>query len=137
MLSGRRLRYKPLALPPARPVLVRTPYHQPYVSMADTSSNAAKMPIALVYWGRLGAGAALMSQIAGAMQDDTRFELFLSPSLQSELPPKFSPDRLLPIGTFSGPTSLLARTLILPLTINRLVRELSARNVRAIVTIMP
>jgi glycosyltransferase involved in cell wall biosynthesis len=137
MLSGRRLRYKPLALPPARPVLVRTPYHQPYVSMADTSSNAAKMPIALVYWGRLGAGAALMSQIAGAMQDDTRFELFLSPSLQSELPPNFSTDRLLPIGTFSEPTSLLARTLILPLTINRLVRELSARNVRAIVTIMP
>jgi len=137
MLGGRRLRYKPLASPPAQPVLVRTSYHQPYVSMADTSSNAAKMPIALVYWGRLGAGAALMSQIAEAMRQDARFDLFLSPSLQSELPPQFPADRLLPVRTFSGLTSLLARTLILPLSVNRLVRDLSARNVRAVVTIMP
>jgi glycosyltransferase involved in cell wall biosynthesis len=137
MLGGRPLRYKPLALPPARPVLVRAPYHQPYMSMADTSSNAAKMSIALVYWGRLGAGAALMSQIADAMRHDARFGLFLSPSLQSELPPQFPTDRLLPVRTFSGPLSLLARTFFLPLTVNRLVRDLSARNVRAIVTIMP
>ena len=105
--------------------------------MAETPSDSAKMPIALVYWGRLGAGAALMSQIADAMRQDARFDLFLSSSLQSELPPQFPTDRLLPVHTFSGPLSLLVRTMILPLTVSRLVRDLSARNVRAVVTIMP
>jgi glycosyltransferase involved in cell wall biosynthesis len=105
--------------------------------MAETPPAPEKMPIALVYWGRLGAGAALMSQIAEAMRRDARFDLFLSPSLHSELPPQFPVDQLLPISTFSNPLSLLARTLALPLTVSRLVRDLKARNVRAIVTIMP
>jgi len=105
--------------------------------MADTPPNHSKTPIALVYWGRLGAGAALMSQIAEAMARDARFDLYLSPSLHSELPPEFAAARLLPIRTFAGPVGLLARTLILPLTVRRLVRDLKARNVRAIVTIMP
>src|SRR5277367_5079033 len=105
--------------------------------MADTPPNNSRLPIALVYWGRLVAGAALMSQIGEAMRKDERFDLFLSPSLQSELPPQLPADRLLPIHTFAGPLSMLARTLVLPLTVNRLVRDLSARNVRAIVTIMP
>lgn len=105
--------------------------------MANTPPSNSKMPIALVYWGRLGAGAALMSQIAEAMRRDARFDLFLSPSLQSELPPQFPADRLLPIRTFSSPLSLLTRTLALPLTVGRLVRDLKAREVRAIVTVMP
>jgi glycosyltransferase involved in cell wall biosynthesis len=105
--------------------------------MADTPPNNSRLPIALVYWGRLGAGAALMSQIGEAMRHDERFELFLSPSLQSELPPQFPADRLLPVRTFSSPLSLLARSIVLPMVVNRLVHDLSARNVRAIVTIMP
>lgn len=105
--------------------------------MADTPPNYSKTPIALVYWGRLGAGAALMSQTAEAMARDARFDLYLSPSLHSELPPQFPPARLVPIRTFSGPVGLVARTLILPLTVRRLVRDLKARGVRAIVTIMP
>jgi glycosyltransferase involved in cell wall biosynthesis len=105
--------------------------------MADTPPSNSKLPIALVYWGRLGAGAALMSQVAEAMQRDARFDLFLSPSLQSELPPQVPADRLLPIRTFAGPLSLLARTLALPLTVGRLTRDLKARNVQAIATVMP
>lgn len=105
--------------------------------MADTPPNNSKTPIALVYWGRLGAGAALMSQIAEAMAQDSRFDLYLSPSLNSELPPESPPARTLPIRTFAGPVGLVARTLILPLTVRRLVRDLKARGVRAIVTIMP
>ena len=105
--------------------------------MADTPPNHSKTPIALVYWGRLGAGAALMSQIAEAMARDARFDLCLSGSLHSELPPDFPAARLLPIPTFAGPLGFLARTLILPLTVRRLVRDLKGRDVRAIVTIMP
>jgi glycosyltransferase involved in cell wall biosynthesis len=93
--------------------------------------------IALVYWGRLGAGAALMSQIAETMDQDSRFTLFVSPSLQSELPLEFPAERLLPVQTFTGPASLLLRSLLLPLIVRRLVRRLSAENVRAVVTIMP
>jgi len=105
--------------------------------MAETPTDTAKISVALIYWGRLGAGAALMSQIGGAMRQDDRFELFLSPSLQSELPPQFPAERLLAVRTFSNPLSLLVRSVFLPMTINRLVRDLSARKVRAIVTIMP
>jgi len=105
--------------------------------MADTTPADSKTPIALVYWGRLGAGAALMGQIAEALARDDRFNLYLSPSLHSELPPKFPADRLLPVSTFSGPLGLVGRSLILPFTVRRLVRDLKARNVRAIVTVMP
>jgi glycosyltransferase involved in cell wall biosynthesis len=99
--------------------------------------NTEKTPIALVYWGRLGAGAALMSQIAEALDRDERFALFLSPSLHSELPPRLPATRLLPIPTFSNPLSLLYRTAILPMTVRKLVCDIKARNVQAIVTIMP
>jgi glycosyltransferase involved in cell wall biosynthesis len=101
------------------------------------SHSERKTAIALVYWGRLGAGAALMSQIAEAMERDARFTLYLSPSLQSELPPAFPAARLLPVRTFTGPVSLLPRTLLLPLTARRLVRNLAAAKVEAIVTVMP
>jgi glycosyltransferase involved in cell wall biosynthesis len=104
--------------------------------MADTPTDS-KMPIALVYWGRMGAGAALMNQIAEAMRDDARFELYLSPSLNSELPPRFPDERVLPVHTFSGPLGLMARTPFLRATVGRLVKEFKARNVRAIVTVMP
>jgi glycosyltransferase involved in cell wall biosynthesis len=93
--------------------------------------------IALVYWGRLGAGAALMSQIAEAMEQDPRFTLYVSPSLQSEIPPAFPTARLLPVETFTGPVSLLLRTLLLPLIVRRLIRRLAAAKVEAIVTVMP
>jgi glycosyltransferase involved in cell wall biosynthesis len=105
--------------------------------MADTPPNDSKMPIALIYWGRLGAGAALMSQIADAMRHDERFELYLSPSLNSELPPQFPDERVFPVRTFDGPFGLIARTPLLRSTVGRLVGELKARNVRAIVTVMP
>jgi len=106
-------------------------------SSHELELNNDKTPVALVYWGRLGAGAALMDQIAGAMSRDDRFDLFLSPSLQSELPPRFPAERLLPIDTFTRLRSLIYRTARLPFTIRRLVRDLRARNVQAIVTIMP
>src|SRR6185437_3134650 len=109
----------------------------PRFRMADTPPNDSKTPIALVYWGRLGAGAALMSQIGQALARDARFDLYLSPSRDSELPPEFPAARLLPIRTFAGPVGLLARSLILPLTIRRLVRDLKTHGVRTIVTVMP
>jgi glycosyltransferase involved in cell wall biosynthesis len=105
--------------------------------MADTLPAERKIPIALVYWGRLGAGAALMSQIAEAMRDDPRFDLYLSPSLNSELPPQFPAERMLPIRTFAGAVGLIVRTLFLPFSVRRLTGGLKARNVRAVVTVMP
>jgi glycosyltransferase involved in cell wall biosynthesis len=102
-----------------------------------TSANPAKTPIALVYWGRLGAGAALMQQISAAFAADERFETWASPSLQSEVPVDAPGVRLISIQTFTGPLSLAIRTLLLPFTIRRLVRRLSSGGVRAIVTIMP
>ena len=106
-------------------------------SESHPTYSPAKTAVALVYWGRLGAGAALMSQIAAAMEGDARFTLFVSPSLQSELPLNFPADRAMPIETFGGPVSLLLGTIMLPFTVGRLVRQLSEAKVRAIVTVMP
>jgi glycosyltransferase involved in cell wall biosynthesis len=106
--------------------------------MTSTESHThTKTAVALVYWGRLGAGAALMAQIAEAMERDPRFTLYLSPSLRSELPPIFPAERLMPVETFAGPVSLLVRSLLLPITAARLARRLSDAKVAAIVTIMP
>ncbi len=96
-----------------------------------------KMPVALVYWGRLGAGAALMREIAEAFGQDERFELYASASLQSELPPRIAAGRDLSVETFSGPVSLAVRTLLLPLTLRRLISRMKAADIRAIVTVMP
>jgi glycosyltransferase involved in cell wall biosynthesis len=96
-----------------------------------------KMPVALVYWGRLGAGAALMREMVEAFAKDERFELYASASLQSELPPRIAAERNLSIETFGGPVSLLLRTLLLPLTLRRLMARMKAANIRAIVTVMP
>jgi glycosyltransferase involved in cell wall biosynthesis len=101
------------------------------------SHSERKTAIALVYWGRLGAGAALLSQIAEAMERDPRFTLYVSPSLQSEIPPAFPIARLLPVQTFTGPVSLLLRTLLLPFTVRRLVHRLAEAKVEAIATVMP
>jgi hypothetical protein len=102
-----------------------------------TSSQPRKTGVAIVYWGRLGAGAQLMQEIAGAMMADDRFDVFASPSRQSELPNPLPPGRLLPVDTFSGSASLLVRTGLLPWIARRLVDRLAERNVQAIVTIMP
>lgn len=102
-----------------------------------TPAQPAKTPIALVYWGRLGAGAALMQQISAAFAEDERFETWASPSLQSEVPIVAPGIRSIPIQTFSGPLSLVFRTLLLPFTVRRLVRQLSSGGVKTIVTIMP
>ncbi|HTJ65138.1 MAG TPA: glycosyltransferase family 4 protein [Alphaproteobacteria bacterium] len=102
-----------------------------------TPAKPAKTPIALIYWGRLGAGAALMHQISSALAEDERFEVYASPSLRSELAVDAAGVHLLPIETFSGWASLAAGTLMLPVRVNRLVRQLSAAGVKAIVTIMP
>ncbi len=102
-----------------------------------TPPNPSKTPIALVYWGRLGAGAALMQQISAAFAKDERFETWASPSLQSEVPvdaPGITP---VPVQTFSGPLSFAIGTLLLPFTVQQLVRRLSSGGVKAIVTIMP
>jgi glycosyltransferase involved in cell wall biosynthesis len=96
-----------------------------------------KTPVALVYWGRLGAGAALMREMAEAFAQDKRFELYASASLQSELPPRIAADRNLSIETFTGPVSLAMRTLLLPLTLYRLMARMKAADIRAIVTVMP
>lgn len=104
---------------------------------SHTEARPGKTSVALAYWGRLGAGAALMSQIAEAMEQDERFTLFVSPSLQSELPLQFPAARLLPVRTFRGPVSLLLRTILLPVIACRLVRRLSEAKVEAIVTVMP
>ncbi len=106
--------------------------------MAPSPQSATpKTAVALVYWGRLGAGAALMRQIGEAMAADERFDLYLSPSRQSELPPVGPKDRLLAVSTFSGPLSLVWRSVILPLTLHRLVRRMAAADIRAVVTVMP
>jgi glycosyltransferase involved in cell wall biosynthesis len=102
-----------------------------------TPAKPAKTPIALIYWGRLGAGAALMQQISSALAEDERFELYASPSLRSELTVDAPGVQLVPIETFSGIASLATGTLTLSITVNRLVRQLSAAGVKAIVTIMP
>jgi glycosyltransferase involved in cell wall biosynthesis len=102
-----------------------------------TPASPAKTPIALVYWGRLGAGAALMRQISAAFADDERFETYASPSLQSETQVDVESVKLIPIQTFSGPISLAVRTLLLPFTVKRLVRQMSTAGVKAVVTIMP
>jgi len=93
--------------------------------------------VVLVYWGRLGAGAQLMTEIAQAMLGDARFDLFASPSRQSELPRPLTRDRLMPVETFTGLPSLILRTAILPITAERLVRRMKAAGVRLIVTLMP
>jgi len=100
-------------------------------------SQSEKIGVAIVYWGRLGAGPALMAEIAQAMRSDGRFEVFASPSRQSELPTPLEPGRLMPVDTFSGPLSLLLRTILLPVIAKSLVRRLLAANVHAIVTVMP
>lgn len=96
-----------------------------------------KLPIALVYWGRLGAGAALMREISAAMAQDERFDLYASTSRQSELTPDLPPERMLSIDTFAGPLSLLLRTFLLPLTLRRLVRRMSSADMRVLITVMP
>jgi glycosyltransferase involved in cell wall biosynthesis len=100
-------------------------------------TDTQKTPVALVYWGRLGAGAALMREMAEAFAQDERFDLYASASLQSELPPRIVSGRNLSIETFSGPVSLALRTLLLPLTLRRLMARMKAANIRAIVTVMP
>ncbi len=102
-----------------------------------TPANPPKTPIALVYWGRLGAGAALTQQISAAFAQDERFEVFVSPSRQSEVQVDAPGITLVPIRTFSGALSLILRTLVLPLVVDHLVRRLSDSGVKAIVTIMP
>ncbi len=106
--------------------------------MPEPSTPASdRTAIALVYWGRLGAGAALMRQIGEAMATDERFDIYASPSRQSELMPALPADRVLEIETFSGPFSFLVRTIGLSVIIDQFVAELRARQVRAIATIMP
>jgi glycosyltransferase involved in cell wall biosynthesis len=96
-----------------------------------------KTVIAIVYWGRQGAGAALMNQLYAAMARDERFDVYASPSLQSELAPPAPPDRLIAVSTFSGAASLVMGTLALPFTAARIVRAMVAADVRAMVTVMP
>lgn len=106
--------------------------------MPDPRHQASEpIGLALVYWGRLGAGAALTAEIAVALAGDPRFDLVVSTSRQSELAPPLPAERLLAIDTFDSPASLLQRTALLPRTISTLIGRLKARNVRAIVTIMP
>jgi glycosyltransferase involved in cell wall biosynthesis len=103
----------------------------------DPSKPPAKLKIATVYWGRFGAGATLMTEITEALAQDDRFDVFASPSLQSELTLHFPGARLLPIETFSDPISLVIRSMGLRGIIKGFVRRLTAAGVRAIVTIMP
>jgi glycosyltransferase involved in cell wall biosynthesis len=100
-------------------------------------TNRDKIAVAIVYWGRLGAGPALMNQIVSDLAKDTRFDVYASPSLQSELLPQLPAERILAVTTFSGPLSLAFRSVLAPFIIHRLVRRLSRANTRAIVTIMP
>jgi glycosyltransferase involved in cell wall biosynthesis len=101
-----------------------------------TQTDADKIAIAVIYWGRRGAGVALMEQIAAGLSADGRFDVFLSPSLQSEGVISAGP-HIFAISTFSGPVSLACRTVLLPRTVKRLVRRLRAARVKAAVTIMP
>jgi glycosyltransferase involved in cell wall biosynthesis len=102
-----------------------------------TTSQPRKTGIAIVYWGRLGGGAQLMQEIAQALLSDDRFDVFASPSQQSELPSPLPQERLIPIDTFSGPATLILRTAALPWIVAHLVDRLVAKDVRTIVTIMP
>lgn len=103
-----------------------------------TKTEPPPIPVALVYWGRRGAGATLMEHIAEPFARDPRFALSLSSSRQSETPiDALAGARVFPVDTFSGPASMLIRTLGAPCAIRRLVRALSQAGIRAIVTIMP
>jgi len=100
-------------------------------------STPENTPIALIYWGRLGGGAELMREIGRALAEDGRFDLYASPSRQSELAPDVPVSRLMAIETFASPISLLYRSLLHPLAVRRLVRRMVKARIRAIVTIMP
>jgi glycosyltransferase involved in cell wall biosynthesis len=101
-----------------------------------TQTDADKIAIAVIYWGRRGAGVTLMDRIVAGLSEDGRFDVFLSPSLQSEGAIAAGP-HVFPIATFSGPISLVWRTLLLPLTVKRLARRLAAARIEAAATIMP
>ncbi len=96
-----------------------------------------KIGVALVYWGRLGAGASLMSEIAAAMESDERFQLYASPSRQGELPAPLEADRLLAIDTFAGARAMVRRSIGLSRIVGDLVRRMKAAGIAIIVTIMP
>ncbi len=96
-----------------------------------------KPAIAIVYWGRLGAGAALVNQLCEAMTRDGRFTVHASTAWQSELAPPLPPERSIVVSTFSSPATLVLRTLALPLIVARVVRAMVAADVRVMVTIMP
>jgi glycosyltransferase involved in cell wall biosynthesis len=78
-----------------------------------------------------------MRQIGEALAKDERFDLYVSPSLQSEQPPEVPADRLLAVETFSGAVSLVWRTLTLPFAIGHLIRRMQTAKIGAIVTVMP
>ena len=96
-----------------------------------------KPAIAIVYWGRLGAGAALMNQLCDSMIRDGRFEVYASPSLRSELAPPAPRERLIAVSTFSGRAEFAIRTLFLPSIVAGIIRRMVAADVRVMVTIMP
>ena len=94
--------------------------------------------MALVYWGRQGGGAALLTRIARAMTHDARIDLSVSYSLQSEI----EADELegictFPIQTFAGAASFIARSLTASGTVNRLIGRMREAGIDTIVTIMP
>jgi glycosyltransferase involved in cell wall biosynthesis len=96
-----------------------------------------KPAIAIVYWGRLGAGAALMNQLCEAMIRDGRFEVYASPSLRSELAPPLPRERLIAVSTFSNLATFAIRTLFLRSIVAGVVARMVAADVKAMVTIMP
>jgi glycosyltransferase involved in cell wall biosynthesis len=91
--------------------------------------------VALVWWGRQGSLATLRA-IAEALDRDGRFGIAISQSRQSDERLDFPGATLLPVDTFTGFRSLLLRTPLAPLIAGRMVRQLHAHGVRAIVTVM-
>jgi glycosyltransferase involved in cell wall biosynthesis len=105
--------------------------------MVPSPAQPDKIAVAIVYWGRLGAGAALMAQLCAAMSRDRRFETYASYARQSELVPHLPPDHVIPVSTFSGPASLALRSTIAAFIVHRIVRRLVDAEVKVIITVMP
>jgi glycosyltransferase involved in cell wall biosynthesis len=94
--------------------------------------------MALVYWGRLGGGGALLTRIARAMARDPRIDLSVSYSPQSEIEPEeLDGIPSFPIDTFAGAASFIAHSLAAPGKVNRLVGRMRDSGIDTVVTIMP
>jgi len=101
-------------------------------TMPSEPRAAPPIPIALVYWGRLGGGVALTIQTAEALSKGIALRSSVSISRKAkQRRTAFGAIPLFPLETFAGPISFLRATLGAPAAIDRLVRAMSGAGIRA------